>query len=62
MSTPNRITFTPGSDTPLNPFHTRELNAAELRQLLEDGGFTVDCMYGVFHGPRLAEIDARHGG
>ena len=62
MSTPNRITFTPGSDTPLNPFHTRELNAAELRQLLEDGGFTVDGMYGVFHGPRLAEMDARHGG
>ena len=31
ISTPNRITFTPGSDTPLNPFHTRELNAAELR-------------------------------
>ena len=22
MSTPNRITFTPGSDTPVNPFHT----------------------------------------
>jgi SAM-dependent methyltransferase len=62
MSTPNRITFTPGSDTPLNPFHTRELNAAELRQLLEDGGFTVDGMYGVFHGPRLAAMDARHGG
>jgi SAM-dependent methyltransferase len=62
MSTPNRITFTPGSDTPLNPFHTRELNAAELRQLLEDGGFTLDGMYGVFHGPRLAEMDARHGG
>ncbi|WP_313676822.1 class I SAM-dependent methyltransferase [Mycolicibacterium sp.] len=62
MSTPNRITFTPGSDTPLNPFHTRELNAAELRELLEEGGFRVEAMYGVFHGPRLAEMDARHGG
>jgi SAM-dependent methyltransferase len=62
MSTPNRITFTPGSDTPLNPFHTRELNAAELRELLEQGGFRVEGMYGVFHGPRLAEMDARHGG
>ena len=62
MSTPNRITFTPGSDTPVNPFHTRELNAAELRELLEDGGFEVDGMYGVFHGPRLTEMDARHGG
>jgi SAM-dependent methyltransferase len=62
MSTPNRITFTPGSDTPVNPFHTRELNATELRDLLTDGGFRVDGMFGVFHGPRLTEMDARHGG
>jgi SAM-dependent methyltransferase len=62
MSTPNRITFTPGSDTPVNPFHTRELNAAELRELLEDGGFEVEAIYGVFHGPRLTAMDARHGG
>ena len=62
VSTPNRITFSPGRDTPLNPFHTRELNAAELTELLVDGGFAVDAMIGVFHGPRLREIDARHGG
>ncbi len=62
ISTPNRITFTPGGDTPVNPFHTRELNAAELRELLEDGGFTVESMSGVFHGPALAAMDARHGG
>ena len=62
MSTPNRITFTPGSDVPVNPFHTRELNAAELAELLESGGFAVEGMYGVFHGPRLAAMDARHGG
>jgi SAM-dependent methyltransferase len=62
MSTPNRITFTPGSDVPVNPFHTRELNAAELRELLTDGGFRIDGVYGVFHGPRLVEMDSRHGG
>ncbi len=62
ISTPNRITFTPGSDTPVNPFHTRELNAAELRELLIDGGFDVQSMSGVFHGPRLIEMDIRHGG
>ena len=62
MSTPNRITFTPGSDVPVNPFHTRELNADELRELLEDGGFRMQSMSGVFHGPRLTEMDARHGG
>jgi SAM-dependent methyltransferase len=62
VSTPNRITFSPGRDTPINPFHTRELNADELTQLLVDAGFALDGMYGVFHGPRLAEMDARHGG
>ena len=41
MSTPNRITFSPGRDTPINPFHTRELNAAELAELLTDGGFEM---------------------
>ncbi|WP_051053580.1 class I SAM-dependent methyltransferase [Mycolicibacterium chubuense] len=62
MSTPNRITFSPGRDTPINPFHTRELNAVELTELLENAGFRVDGVYGVFHGPRLAALDARHGG
>ena len=62
MSTPNRITFSPGRDTPLNPFHTRELNAAELTELLVDNGFEVEVMLGVFHGAALVEIDARYGG
>lgn len=62
ISTPNRITFSPGRDTPLNPFHTRELNAAELTELLTDGGFTVKKMTGVHHGARLRELDARYGG
>ncbi len=62
VSTPNRITFSPGRDTPINPFHTRELNADELIELLVDGGLAMDGVYGVFHGPRLLEMDARHGG
>jgi SAM-dependent methyltransferase len=62
MSTPNRITFSPGRDTPINPFHTRELNAAELTELLTGSGFRVEAMLGVFHGAGLAELDARHGG
>src|SRR5271165_7214872 len=62
VSTPNRITFSPGRDTPVNPFHTRELNAVELTELLVDAGFASVSMSGVFHGPRLAEMDARHGG
>jgi len=62
VSTPNRITFSPGRDTPINPFHTRELNARELTQLLVDAGFSEVSISGLFHGPRLQEMDARHGG
>jgi SAM-dependent methyltransferase len=62
MSTPNRITFSPGRDTPINPFHTRELNAAELTELLTSQGFGIEGVYGVFHGERLAQLDERHGG
>ena len=78
MSTPNRITFSPGRDTPLNPFHTRELNAAEMTELLtvvpgagseasgpnspDSGGFEVQQMLGVFHGAALAALDEKWGG
>lgn len=62
VSTPNRITFSPGRATPLNPFHTRELNVDELIQLLVEGGFSPVSMSGVFHGPRLRDMDTRHGG
>ncbi|CAN5433323.1 class I SAM-dependent methyltransferase [soil metagenome] len=62
MSTPNRITFTPDSDTPINPFHTRELNAAELTELLVGGGFTMESMSGVFHGASLQALDTRYDG
>ncbi|MCW2653912.1 MAG: hypothetical protein QOE41_394 [Mycobacterium sp.] len=62
MSTPNRITFSPGRDTPINPFHTRELNAEELAELLVSGGFRVVSMSGVYHSPRLTALDVKHGG
>ncbi|GAB93992.1 class I SAM-dependent methyltransferase [Gordonia rhizosphera] len=62
ISTPNRITFSPGRDSPLNPFHTRELTATELTDLLVVGGFAVSTMLGVHHGPRLARLDDKWGG
>ncbi|MGC5246918.1 class I SAM-dependent methyltransferase [Gordonia sp. DT219] len=62
ISTPNRITFSPGRDTPLNPFHTRELDARELAELLTDGGFAVSAMLGVYHGAGLARLDRKWGG
>ncbi len=62
MSTPNRITFSPGRDTPLNPFHTRELSPTELTALLTDAGFAVAEMAGVHHGPTLRALDKRWNG
>lgn len=62
VSTPNRITFSPGRDTPLNPFHTRELSGAELAGLVRDAGFADVEVQGLHHGPRLRTLDARHGG
>jgi len=62
ITTPNRITFSPGRDTPLNPFHTRELAPAELDSLLRETGFDVEFLAGLRHGPRLCELDAAFGG
>jgi SAM-dependent methyltransferase len=62
LSTPNRITFSPGRDTPLNPFHTRELAAPELAELLTAAGFVDVAVLGLHHGPRLRALDAAHGG
>ncbi|MHA6617068.1 class I SAM-dependent methyltransferase [Pseudonocardia sp. DLS-67] len=62
LSTPNRLTFSPGRETPLNPFHTRELSAAELAGLVRDAGFADVEVHGLHHGSRLRELDARHGG
>ena len=62
VSTPNRITFSPGRETPLNPFHTRELSGSELAVLVRDAGFAGVELRGLHHGPRLRELDAHHGG
>jgi SAM-dependent methyltransferase len=62
VTTPNRITFSPGRDTPLNPFHTRELSAAELTELLVEAGFKVETMAGLRHGPHVRTLDEQFGG
>lgn len=56
-ATPNRLTFTPGGTAPINPFHTREFTAAELRDTLS-AAFTVRAVLGVHHGPRLRAVEA----
>jgi SAM-dependent methyltransferase len=62
VTTPNRITFSPGLDKPLNPFHTRELSAAELTGLLTGAGFRVERMAGLRHGQYVRDLDERFGG
>ena len=62
VTTPNRITFSPGRDTPLNPFHTRELSPSEMDSMLTGAGFAVEYLGGLCHGPRLARLDAAFGG
>ena len=53
MTTPNRRTFPPG-----NPFHSRELDAAELTGLVE-AELAVTSVVGLHHGRRLADADSR---
>ncbi|WP_240519309.1 class I SAM-dependent methyltransferase [Amycolatopsis antarctica] len=62
VTTPNRLTFTPDSDVPLNPYHTRELAPSELDGLLRSNGFQVELLHGLHHGPAVRELDRRHGG
>ncbi len=57
IATPNRLTFTPDSDTPVNPFHVTEFTAAELRTALEAAGLVVHDVLGVHHGPRIRAIE-----
>ena len=61
IATPNRLTFTPDSDTPVNPFHTREFTAAELHDELTSADLEVVSLVGVFHGPELTAAQAALG-
>lgn len=61
VTTPNRLTFSPGLDEPANPFHTREFSAAELVHLLAVNGFDVQAASGLHGGPRVRELDRRYG-
>lgn len=61
IGTPNRLTFTPGSDTPVNPFHTREFTASELAEELDAADLEVLDMLGVHHGPALRATEQQLG-
>jgi SAM-dependent methyltransferase len=58
LSTPNRLTFSPEGTT--NLFHTRELDAAELHELVAEQVAEVTVL-GLQHGARLRAWEAEHG-
>lgn len=64
ITTPQRLTFSPGLGRgmkPINPFHVEEFDAEQLRDLLLGAGFTDVEMRGIHHGPRLTDWEKRHG-
>lgn len=62
VTTPNRLTFSPGLDAPVNPFHTVEFTSCELSALLTGCGLEVAFAGGLHAGERLVKLDAAHGG
>jgi SAM-dependent methyltransferase len=62
VTTPNRLTFSPGLDEPLNPFHTKEFTAVELVELVQKCGFETTAVCGLHAGARLAAFDRAYGG
>src|SRR6478752_5448803 len=64
ISTPNRLTFSPGlgrRERPANLFHTREYDAMELAGMVGET-VEVDLVLGLHHAPRLTAREAAHGG
>ena len=61
VTTPNRLTFSPGLDEPLNPFHTKEFTAAELSPTARRRRVRDRVVAGAARGPTAADLDARYG-
>lgn len=56
VTTPNRLTISPGSDKPINPFHLREYTPGEFVEALS-GHFASVEISGLFHAGWLALND-----
>ena len=66
LSTPNRVTFSPGlgrRERPSNIFHCREYDAAELEESVSRWAPALGTsrLLGLRHGPRLRRWEATHG-
>ena len=58
VTTPNRLTFSPGDALPHNPFHSHEFTAAELASLVNACGFAHVEIFGLEAGPGLQQHQA----
>ncbi len=56
LTTPNRLTISPGRDRPINPFHLREYTPGEFKEVLADHFESVEIQ-GMFHAGWLAVND-----
>jgi SAM-dependent methyltransferase len=64
VTTPQRLTFSPGlerGEKPLNPFHVEEFDGEQLRDLVMEAGFDTAEMRGLHHGKRLSAWEVEHG-
>lgn len=64
VTTPNRLTFSPGlarGARPVNPFHVEEFDSDQVRAMLVSAGFADVDVLGLHHGGRITEWEARHG-
>lgn len=58
VTTPNRVTFSPGlgrGEKPTNPFHVEEFDAEQVADLLRAAGFHDVAVLGLHHGPRIPD-------
>ena len=64
VTTPNRLTFSPGllrGERPINPFHVEEFDADQVEAMLRAAGFPEASVMGLHHGPRLREWERHYG-
>ena len=64
ISTPNRLTFSPGvlrGEKPRNPFHVEEFDREQLGELLIDAEFADIAVYGLTHSGRLVLDEGKRG-
>lgn len=64
ISTPNRLTFSPGvrrGERPPNPFHVEEFDADQITGLLSAAGLPGERILGLRHGSRIRDWEASNG-